>query len=191
MFSFFEQPWTLLGVAVLFLFGILTFRSVWPEKKRWWQLLIPFAIAAAGFGTDFLVKTDLEKIKYVLQTGIRAVEQQNADAIEKIIANNYHDSYHDTKNALMAHCRSELSQPQVEKCKKVAVLIKISAPDAKVILTVLLRFDKNSRIYQNYKPSMFVKTELSLQKQSDNRWLINRIEILEIDKQPISWRQIR
>ena len=191
MFNIFEQPWTLVGGAVLVLFGVLTFRSVWPEKKQWWQLPLPIVIAAGGFGLDFLIKTDLEKINHVIQIAIQAVEEQDPDAIEKFIANDYYDSYHHTKDALMVHCRSELNQPQAEKCKKIAKSIKISAPDATVILTVLLRFDKNSRIYQNYKPSMFVKAELSLQKQSDNRWFINRIEILEIDKQPFSWRQIR
>jgi hypothetical protein len=44
MFNIFEQTWTLLGASVIILFVILTIRSVWPERRRWWQLLVPVAI---------------------------------------------------------------------------------------------------------------------------------------------------
>ncbi len=69
MFDFFEQPYTLIGATVLFLFGVLTFRSVLPEKSRWWQLLLPVFVAVAAFGLDTLVQTDLEKINSVISTG--------------------------------------------------------------------------------------------------------------------------
>jgi len=59
MFDIFEQPWTLMGAAVLVLFGMLTFRSFCPEKRRWWQLLVPVFLAVAAFGADMLVQTDL------------------------------------------------------------------------------------------------------------------------------------
>ena len=49
MFNFFEQPWTLLGMSILVLFGVLTFRSVWAEKRKWWQWLLPVVLAGAAF----------------------------------------------------------------------------------------------------------------------------------------------
>ncbi|MHC4215343.1 MAG: hypothetical protein ACYSWP_18430, partial [Planctomycetota bacterium] len=70
MLEIFEQPWTLLGAAVLVLFGILTFRSFCPEKRRWWQLLVPVFLIALAFGTDLLVQTDREKINAVIKTAI-------------------------------------------------------------------------------------------------------------------------
>ncbi|UCE47264.1 MAG: hypothetical protein JSW47_16875, partial [Phycisphaerales bacterium] len=62
MFDFFEQPYTLIGGAVLVLFGVLTFRSVLPEKRRWWQWLLPMVLAGSAFGLDAMVQTDSEQI---------------------------------------------------------------------------------------------------------------------------------
>jgi Holliday junction resolvase-like predicted endonuclease len=191
MFNFFEQPWTLLAAAVLTLFGMLTFRSVCPEKRRWWQLLIPLFVALAGFGLDFLVKTDLEKINSLLITGVKAVENEDCSTIEAIIADNYRDSHHNTKKDLLAHCKTEFATNLIARAKKTACLVESSPPTANVALFVMITFDKNSRISQEYKSSIFVKAKLYLQKQPDKSWLINRIEVLEIDKQRVDWKDIR
>jgi hypothetical protein len=191
MLNIFEQPWTLLAAAVLALFGILTFRSIFPEKRYWWQLPIPLFVAVAGFGIDFLVRTDLEKINAIIDVGIKAVEEENCNAIESIIADNYQDSYHKTKEDLMAHCRMELSAPVVEKNKKSACLVELSPPTAIATLFVLITFDKNSRVSQEYKSFILVKVKLYLQKQRDKSWLITRLEVLEIDRQRVAWQDVR
>ena len=191
MLNIFEQPWTLLAAAVLTLFGMLTFRSVWPERRRWWQLLIPAAIAIGGFGIDFFVQTDLEKINVVIDMGIKAVEEKDCTTIETIIADNYRDSFHNTKNDLVSDCRMQLSSSLVEKGKKRACLVELSPPTAAATVFVLIIFDKNSHIAQNYKSSISVKARLYLEKQPDKKWLITRVEIQEIDRQTVSWRQIR
>ncbi|MGB2865676.1 MAG: NADH-quinone oxidoreductase subunit J [Sedimentisphaerales bacterium] len=191
MLEIFDKPWTLLGVAVLFLFGMLTFRSFFPEKRRWWQLLVPVFLIAAAFGADMLVQTDLEKINSVINTAIKAVQQEDCSAIEAVIANNYSDSYHSTKKHLLDHCRRELSKPLVDKGKETGLLIKISDSNATATLFAVIIFDKNSLISQNYKSFLLVKARLSLRKQPDKRWFINRIEILEIDRQPTNWNRIR
>ena len=191
MFDIFEQPWTLLGASVIILFAILTIRSVWPENRRWWQLLIPVAIAAVGFGLDFLVQTDLEKINALIDRGIKAVEEEDCGAIESIIADNYRDSFHNTKEDLMSHCRTQLAPGLVAKGKKSACLVELSPPTATATIFILLTFDKDSYISREYKSSMQVKAKLYLQKQPDKGWLITRAELLEIDRQPVNWRQIR
>ena len=191
MFDIFEQPWTLVGAAVLVLFSMLTLRSFFPEKRRWWQLLIPVFLTLAAFGLDMLVQTNLEKINSVIKAAIKAVQQEDCSAIEAVIANNYSDSYHSTKKQLLDHCRRELSKPLVEKGKKTGLLIKISDSNAKAILFAKIIFDKGSYISQNYKSFLLVKARLSLRKQPDKRWLISRIEILELDRQPTNWNHIR
>ena len=190
MFDFFEQPYTLIGVAVLVLFGILTFRSFCPEKRRWWQLLIPVFIVVAAFGTDMFVQTDLEKINSVINTAIKAVQQEDYRAIGATIANNYSDSYHSTKQHFLDHCKRELSKPLVDKIKKPSRLIDISDSNATATIFTVIILDKNSYLSQ-YKSFLLVKARLSLRKQSDKKWLISRIEILEIDRNPISWKSIR
>jgi len=190
MFDIFEQPWTLTGIAVIVLLGFLTFRSIFPEKRHWWQLLLPILLVIVAFSFDFFVKTDLEKVRAVVKTGVKAVEEENCDAIEAIIADNYSDSHHDTKASLMIHCRNELSRSPVEKNKKVGLVIEISPPQATAVLTVLIRFSNDSHIAQNYKPVFLIEVRLHLQKQHDKSWLISRVELIEIDKQPVSWRQV-
>jgi hypothetical protein len=190
MFDFFEQPYTLIGVAVLVLFGILTFRSFCPEKRRWWQLLIPVFLAVAAIGTDIFVQTDLEKINSIIKAAINAVQQEDYRAIGAVIADDYSDSFHSTKQHLLDHCRRELSKPLVDKIKKPARKIDISDSNATVNLFVVIILDKNSYLAQ-YKSFLMVKSRLSLRKQPDKSWLISRIEILEIDRQPFNWSRIR
>ena len=190
MFDIFQQPWTLVGAAILVLFGMLTLRSFCPEKRRCWQLLVPVFLAAAAFGVDMLVQTDLEKINSVINAATKAVQQEDYSAIGAVIANNYSDSYHSTKKHLLDHCKRELSKPLVDKIKKPRRLINISDSNATAILFTVIILDKNSYMSQ-YKSSLPVKSRLSFRKQPDKRWLISRIEILEIDRQPTNWNRIR
>jgi hypothetical protein len=191
MLNIFEQPWTLTVVAVLVLFGLFQFRIIFPEKRHWWQLLLPVLLVCIAFGLDFFVKTDLEKINAVIKTGIKAVEQENCDAIEKIIAGNYSDSFHDTKASLMIDCRNELARSPVEKNKKASLFIEITPPQATADLTVWTRFSEAGFIAQSYKALFLIEVKIHLQKQPNKKWLINKVEIIEIDKQSVSWRQVR
>jgi len=191
MFNILEHPWGLITVAIVTLLVLLMVRRIFPEKRHWWQLTLPAFLVAAAFGFDFLVKTDLEKIKAVLNTGVKAVEKENPDAIEPIIADNYSDSFHKTKANLLSHCRIRLAEPLIEKNIARIVEIKISLPAATAIFTVRILFDKRSLIYQNFKSEVRIKVKLDLQKQLDNNWLINRIEILELDRQPFNWENIK
>jgi len=191
MFDIFEQPWTLVGAAILVLFGILTFRSIFPEKRCWWQWLLPVLMAVTAFGTDYLVQTDHEKINSVINTGMKAVENSDYRTIEAIIAENYNDSFHDSKAILIAYCRQKLSQDMVEKNKKTGQLITISGPNANATVFVTMTFTKDSYISQNYLSFLQIKVELYLQKQPNSKWLITRVEVPEINRQRVSWDQIR
>ena len=180
-----------MGAAVLVLFGMLTFRSVFPEKRRWWQLAAPAFIVAAAFGTDLLVQTDREKIHALLRKGMKAVEQGNLDALAAIIAVDYYDSFHNSKQELMAHSWKEMERSGVDKIKKNSALIQVSPLQATVTIIVLVRFEQDSHIAQNYKPWLLIKLRVNLQKQPDKNWLVNRAEVLEVDKQPVQWRQVK
>jgi len=180
------------------------FRRIFPEKRRRWQWLLPALLAAAAFAFDFLVETDLEKINAVINTAVKAVEEENPDAIEPLISDSYRDSLHNTKNSLMSHCRMRLSEPVVEKNIKRIVSMDITPPTAAAVVTVRIIFDKQSFIYQSYKSQMFAKVKLYLQKEQPrptavaskpksktDRWLIKQVELLEIDRQPADWKDIK
>lgn len=193
MFDLFEQPWGLLTVAVIVLLILLMFRSIFPEKRHWWQLALPAFLAAAAFGLDRLVQTDLEKINKVINTAVKAVEEEKPDAIDAIISENYSDSYHRNKRVLILHARRVLSDPVVEKNIKRILEINISPSKttATATFTVRVVFDKRSYVYQSYKRIVLAKVEINLQKELGKGWLINQAELLELDRQPVNWQHIR
>jgi hypothetical protein len=94
MWDVFDQPWTLLGAAAIVLMIVLTFRSVWPERRARWQWLLPAGVAILGVGLDLGVATDAEKISRIIKTATKAAEREDCVAIAGLIAPNYEDSYH-------------------------------------------------------------------------------------------------
>lgn len=152
--------------------------------------LAPVLIAGAAFGLDRLVETDMEKIRTVIFTAAKAVEEEKCEAIEGLISENYSDSFHKTRKQLMRHCKGVLSGPFVEKNVARIASIEESSPKATVIFTVRVIFDKQSYLYQMYKQEIFAKLEADLEKQADGRWLMCRVEILEIDRMPAQWNAV-
>jgi hypothetical protein len=190
MSNIFEQPWTLLIAAMLVLIVLLIVRAVLPAKRHWWQWLVPVFIAAAAFGLDLLVQTDIEKIRSVINTASKAVEEENPAAIEPLISPDYSDSYHITKTRLISHCRAHLAEPLIEKNITRISEIDIQGTKATALFTVRIVFDKRSYVYQEFKQLMLIKLQAQLQKQPDGGWLISRAEIVAIDRQPAKWQHI-
>ena len=191
MFNIFEQPWTLLGVSVLVLLGVFTFRSVWPERRKPWQLLLPLIVAGSAFGLDALVTTDLEKVHAVTRASIRAVENEDCRGIALWIASDYRDSRHASKADLIKHCQEQLTGPTIAKIKKLGDNVELSGGHAVVTLILSIKFDEQGRIAKQYDlTSCLAKVQFSLAKQPDGRWLINRVEILEVDHIPVTWNSV-
>jgi hypothetical protein len=187
MWDVFEQPWTLLGLAVIVLFVVWTIRSVWPEKARFWQWLLPLSVALLAFGLDHLVATDLEKIEAVVKAGVQAAEEEDCVALARLIARDYQDSYHRSKEELIAHCQSRLTPPTIEKVRRIASDVKVTPPEAVATFTISLQFHKDSYWAKAYKTSALVRLEFHLRKQPDKSWLVHRAEVKEVDKMPVNW----
>ena len=187
MWNIFEQPWAMLGAAVLVLFGVLTFRSIWSERRRPGQWLLPVGVAVLGVGLDLGVTTDLEKIDHVIKTGLQAVETEDCAAIARLVADDYQDSYHKSKESLMSQCHTRLAPPAVQKVRKIAAQVEVSPPNAKAALTMWFTFDKDSFWAQAYKPTALIAVELHFRKQPDRTWLLSRAEVREVDKMPVTW----
>jgi hypothetical protein len=188
MWDFFEQPWTLLGAAVIVLLGVLTFRSVWVEKRVWWQWLLPAGVAALGLGLDLGVTTDLEKINRIAKVAMKAAEEEDCATLGRLIADNYSDSFHQDKQALLNHCRARLVAPAVERVKKLGTVFQITPPQATVTLTVSVRLEQGSYWVRTYGiAAALVKAQFWLNKQPDGNWLVTRIEIDEVNKAPAGW----
>ena len=146
MWNLFEQPWTLVGISVLVLFGVLTFRSVWPEKRKFWQLLVPLAVAGSGFALDGLVVTDLESIQKTMKALLVAVTNEDCDAVAKWIAPDYSDIRHASKAALLKQCKEQLNGQTIAKIDTIGKEIDRTENQAKVTLVLSVKFDEQSAI---------------------------------------------
>lgn len=192
MFDFFEQPYTLIGGAILVLFGVLTFRSVLPEKRHWWQWLLPMVLAGSAFALDALVETEPEQINAVIDAGVVAVGARNITGIAQITSPDYRDSAHGSKARLLYYCRQAVAQNQIVKAKKKGVrIVKLSPSSATVNVFIQMIFDKNSYFAENYKSSAQIKLDVTFEKRAGYGWLVRCVELRGIDGQSFSWRQIR
>jgi hypothetical protein len=190
MFDFAEQPWTLLGISVIVLFGVMTYRSVVPEKRHGWQWLIPLVTAAAAFGIDSFIQTDKERVISVMDAGIQAVEAKHFNNAASYISDDYRDSFHRSKEQLIDHAQRQLDMNMVEKCKMTNSLITISGNKATVNLFMQITLNKNSSAVREYNIPLFqLKLDIYLIKQND-KWLIDCIELRNVNLQPVRWSEI-
>lgn len=183
-----EQPWLLVGVAVLVLLGVMTFRSVWPEKQKVRQWLLPLAVAGLAFGLDALVTTDPEGIHDTVNAARRAIVAENAAGVAACIAPPYNDGYHKSRDELVQHLRRQLVGPTVARISKISEDLRISGTRADMMLFVSLRLEEQSQIAQRDGVlGCVLRAHLRLVKQPDQRWLISSIDQLEVDQMPVSW----
>jgi hypothetical protein len=191
MYNLFEKPWTLLIVAAAALVAVFIFRALRPEKRSWPQFLIPVFIVVLAFGVDLFVVTDLEKIDRVLKSCIDASVNEKPDVIDAFIASDYSDSLRLGKTELMIYLEAILSELAIERFVTLDQTVELSGSEARVILKGFLFFDENSPVSKELKPVMAITLELGLRKYPAALWQINRAEVLEIDKQPVRWKNIQ
>ncbi len=185
MWNVLEQPWTLTVVAAITLLVLLFVR---PSRKRLYLWLLPFAIAGFAFALDHLIQTDPEKIRTVITKTVKAAETENCEVIEALVAEDYRDSFHRSKRTLMTRCRSQLSEPIIVKAIKRFVSLENDTSSATVVFTVRVVFEPQSYIHE-FRSQMFFKLEATLNKQQAD-WLINRLEILQVDLTDANWKHI-
>jgi len=185
----FETPWPVLTGAIIVLAVVVIIRQTWPDKRQWWQLVIPVVLGATAFGLDYCFDTDYEKIESLINSGIEAVIEQDIGRIDRIVAPDYSNSRHRSKASLMAYCRDLLAQPFVQRIKKQQEQVTISAPEAEVELSVRLHLHPQNT-YAMGGTIMYVKMKLYLAKTPYGNWLISSSEIISINNQPMGWDSV-
>ncbi len=154
-------------------------------------MLIAIGVAVIAFGIDALIDTDLEKIQKVVKTVRIGTENEDSVAIDAVIAPDYRDSLHRSKQQLMRRIQRELSSPLVKKTAKIGLTVEITPPSsATATLGMTILFEPESQVAKAYKPGFMTLIRIGLKKQTNGQWLVNEIDIVEVDKQPISWGKI-
>jgi hypothetical protein len=120
---------------------------------------------------------------------VDAAEVEDADAIAVTISGAYRDSFHSSKERLIRHARSVLDEPLLKKVGITVGEIEIEGDKAETSFSARVAFEEDSRIARLYKQSLLARVRVVLHRE-DGRWLISRIELLEIDMQAVDWGQI-
>ena len=186
MTNIFEQPWLLLITAGVVFIGLAIFRDVLPPKRAWIFWLLPVIIAAAAFGIDYLVRTDKEKVENALAKACGAVQREDIKSLEPLIWENYYDSVHPNKQALLNHFQSRLDEPLIEKIVPAIVSLNIRPADATVVFTARVMFDPQGPVFE-YRQMMVFKLQADLINDG-GEWFFSKMEILTIDFQPAGWQ---
>lgn len=199
MTNIYEQPWLLLIVSGGVLPAVFVIRAVFPQKYKWLWLL-PFLIAASAFAIDYFVKTDAEKVRDVIAKTVKAAEKEDAEAMMSRFCDDYRDSFHPSREALLDNCRWWLSEPVIEKNVLRIVSLKVEPPNvrlaedgearrAEAVFTVRVVFDPQGPVFE-YRKMMVFKLRADF-REVRGGWCFSRVEVIEIDLQPAGWQQIQ
>jgi len=181
----------LLPIAILVIVFTIILSIIKP-KERWDRLwVVPIVLCMFAFSLDWLVKTDDEKIKTVINNGQSAFENENIEALSEIISDDYQDSYHSSKQELLRHCSSYFNGPVFSSITKTSMQTERTDGQAIVPLVVFITFDNESFVFDNYGINTAkVGVRIRLKKERDNNWKICGTEILEVNNQVSDWKRI-
>ncbi len=191
MWNIFEQPWLFVAISVGVGLLIGAFRSVCPDKVKRWTWLMPLLLLGVGFGLDYRVTTDREKVMMTLQQTVHLAEEQDVRAIDPLVSPEYSDSYHRSKARLLGHIQSRFSMPVLEDIKILSLHVSSIENDrASAGLTATVVFHPESSVAQVVGKTLIARVEFELRRQADGQWLLDAMELKEVNRQPANWRQV-
>jgi hypothetical protein len=190
MWNVFEYPWLLAAISAGACLVIGALRSVCPGRVKPWTWLVPLLLLGIGFGLDYRVTTDREKVMMTLQQIVRSAEEQDVRAIDSLVSPEYSDSYHRSKARLMGHMRSRFSKPVLEQITTLSLHVNsIENDTAAGGLTATVVFDPQSSVAQVVGKTLIARVEFELRREANGQWLVRAMELKEVNKQPVNWRQ--
>jgi len=190
MWNVFEYPFTGIAAAAVVMAGLGLFWIFKPEKKRKWHLLIPLGIVVLAFAVAYFVQTDKEKIRGAINNGIKAFEELKIEPIREVIADDYSDPFHTSKEYIIAYCQAMMQMAMVDKVTFLSNETVIEGSKATFAAEMVVKFTEESEISKMGKPFLIIKAIFHFEKTADKKWLINNCEILELDRKAINWGEL-
>ncbi len=186
----FEHPWTGLAIALAAINVIAVVRWFVPMERKW-LFIPPAAIAILALALCYLVETDREKAQRVFSMAVKAVRQQNAGEMEKLIAPDYSDPAHPTKKDFVRSWQTWLGAVKLENVGTSNVVYDMGEGKATVTFNWLLRFGKQPGTFDYMSGSiLYGRAKVDLGGSSGAKWLIQSSELLELMNRPTSWRRV-
>lgn len=181
----------LLPVVIILLIIFIIISIIRSGEKGSWFWLGPIALCLFGIGLDLLITTDSEQIKKAINTCQKAFKQQNIKLIAPFISDKYQDSIHENKQDLLQHCSSFLEKILFSNITRLSTQIQKTDNIATATIVVFISFDPRSFVAESYGTfSAKVAARITLKKEPDKIWRIQKTEIIEVDNQPTSWNKI-
>ena len=184
--NIFEQPWTLVVIGAWLILAVWIASRFWPLKFTRKHLFIGPIVIVLAFALDYLVVTDREKIETIMDTIVKATEEEQAENIVQFISPDYRDSSHKSGESFTHFCRQIFSNPQIEKNWVTDQQLELDKTQASIWITAVTRLDERNQWAAGIS---VIKTawRLEFSKQPDKSWLIDTIELLELNDQPVDW----
>jgi len=194
MFNPLETPWLLLIVGIL----ILTLGS-WVRNNPFdfaqgrlspkiglWLILAGVLTAIAAIGIDYAFQTDYEQVRHLIDICKKAAIAGDSRPIGPCISEEYEDSVHPTKSALLASADGIFKTAGISKIRFRSMTFQFSGDSAHADLNVAVFLDpKKSSVAMG--GLLFVEIGVQFRKENNNRWYINSAEIESVNNDHAGW----
>ncbi|AQQ09559.1 hypothetical protein L21SP3_01365 [Sedimentisphaera cyanobacteriorum] len=180
----YESPWILIIVSAAVFVAVSLFRMFMPEKKAWYQLLIPAAVLASAFIVDFAVETDREAIKAVISNTKEAVVTRDVELLKSTVSKDYRDSRNGTYQGLISVFERFFKSPFLKDLNLRGVEISHDNSKGSFSATAFCKFDPQSE-YSSYAGVVIVEGKANLEKQG-GEWKIVNVDIDSINNHDVS-----
>lgn len=182
----FESPLILIIAAVILFIVMSIFRSIKPDLKRWWQLILPLLVLAAAFSVDYLVETDKENITSQIVKAKDAALARQPQTIINMIDTDYEGQYRYDKRIIVNKCQEYFGRPFAEKIRINSNETIVTGNNATSKLSVTIHFDDASD-FASFAPLAVVEVELEFVRRGED-WKIKSVLIKKVNsKEPPKW----
>ncbi len=185
MYDIYENPWLLFSASIFVLVVVVMYRRMFPDKCRFWQLIIPFALMASAFGIDHFVRTDREKIDTIINQAIKSTVDKDMNLVSSLISPDFSGNMFTSKKDLINSLNRHLNQANVRKIEKRHNFIQVENATGTSNLRISVFMNPES----NYAPSktlIFIKLELEFEKIDDN-WLVLEMQVISLNDNPLNF----
>ena len=184
MYDIYQDPWLLFSVSIFVLVIVVMHRRIFPDKCRFWQLIIPFALMASAFGVDYFVKTDHEKIELTVKQGIRPAVDADMDMLEPIISPDYSGNRYISKQNLLNSLGKITDKANIMRIKIRQNFIQIDHRNASSEMRITVFMQPESE-YAPANTLMFIQLELQFEKRLDD-WLVLSVNVISLNDDPLN-----
>lgn len=189
MTNVFENPWLMLTLAAISIIPVYFVRQAKPEWG-YRPLLIPILLAALGFGLDYAVQTDSEKIHAIIRTCRQAAVTGDIAPIEEVLCDNYDDGFHRGREDFLNSARRAISQAAVSRVRFQTMELTLEGQRAVMELDAVVHLDPQSQ-YAAYGSLVFVSLRVEFAKLPTDQWCIRGVGITSVNNQRVNWGAVR